>query len=154
MDCVEYRPKISETFERVRKFSFEQKKEATYDEAKINAFLDKILEFKEIFAKKTEKINGLVEKIEELTWFTNVDSESLLKINDLISAIRDGHSSLKRQWVSTNTIRKAGIAKDELKNFKLAMDDLKGAASDLESRFFFLPQLPNFEETTKELSLL
>ncbi len=72
MDCLEYKPKISETFEKVRKLSFEEKKEAVYDEAKINTFLDKILEFKKVFADKTNKINAVVEKIEQITWF-NVD---------------------------------------------------------------------------------
>ena len=43
---------------------------------------------------------------------------------------------------------------EEIKNFKLAIDDLKGGASDLESRFFFLPKNSDFQETSKELSLL
>ncbi len=154
MGCLEYKPKISETLEKVRKFSFEEKKEAVYDEVKINTFLDKILEFKKAFAAKTDKINSTIEKIEDITWYNDVDSDSLMKINDLISAIRDLHSSLRRQWVSLNIIRSKGIAKEEIKNFKASMDDLKDVASDLESRFFFLPKIPNFQETTKELSLV
>lgn len=154
MDCLAYKPEISETFEKVRKLSFEEKKQAVYDEAKINTFLDKILEFKKVFEDKTNRINDVVEKIERLTWYNEVDSESLMKINDLISAIRDLHSSLQRQWTSLNVIRSKGIAKVETKNFKAAMDDLKDVASDLESRFFFLPKFPDFLQTTKELSLI
>ena len=154
MDSLNYTPKISATFETVRKFSFEQKQEASFDEEKINNFLDKILDFKQVFSAKTEKINSLVEKIEQITWFNNPDSDSLILINDLISSIRDLRSSLLRQYVSLNFIRTKGIAKDEIKNFKTAIDDLKEIASDLESIFFFLPNISEFKETTKELSLI
>lgn len=154
MEYLEHRPEIAETFEKVRKLSFEEKKRAVYDEAKINSILDKILEFKKAFAEKTDQLNEIIGKIEHLTWYNEVNSENLMKINDLISAIRDLHSSLQRQWVSLNVIRSKGIAKAEIKNFRAAMDDLKDSASDLESRFFFLPKLPDFLQTTKELSLI
>lgn len=154
MDCLEYKPQIAETFEKVRAFSFKEKKESVFTETKINKLLDKILEFKKNFAEKTNKINSLVEKIEEITWFNNVDNETLMSINDLISSIRDLHSSLLRQYISLGFLRSKGIAKDEIKRFKASIDDLKDVAADLESRFFFLPNISDFQETTKELSLL
>lgn len=154
MECLTYRPKILATFESVRKFSFEEKQESLFNEEKINKFLDKILEFKRVFTSKTEKINSLVEGIEQITWFNDLDNDSLILINDLISSIRDLRSSLLRQYVSLNFIRAKGIAKDEIKNFKTAIDDLKEVASDLESTFFFLPNIAEFKETTKELSLI
>lgn len=154
MDCLEYKPRIAETFEKVRALSFKEKKESVFDEAKINKLLDKILEFKKKFAEKTNKINSLVEKIEEITWFNNVDNDTLMSINDLISSIRDLHSSLLRQYISLNFLRSKGIAKEEIKSFKSSIDDLKDVAADLESRFFFLPNISGFQETTKELSLL
>jgi hypothetical protein len=154
MDCLTYQPQIEETFEKVRALSFEEKKESLFDEKKINRLLDQILEFKKVFTDKTNRINSLVEKIEKLTWFNNLDNDNLMSINDLISSIRDLHSSLLRQYISLNFLRSKGIAKDEIKNFKSAIDDLKDIAADLESRFFFLPNISDFEETTKELSLL
>jgi len=154
MESVVHKPKISETFDRVRKLSFEEKKEPLYDETKVNKLLDKILEFKRIFIDKTNKINSLVVDIEGITWYTNVDNENLMKINDLISSIKDLHSSLLRQYISLNFMRTKGIAKVEIKNFKAGIGDLKDVARDLESTFFFLPNFPDFKETTKELSLL
>lgn len=154
MDCSIDKPKILETFENVRRLSFEEKKEAVWNEERINTFLDKILEFKTLFINKVNKINAVIEEIEGVTWFNDVDSDTLMKINDLISAIKDLRSSLLRQYVSLNGIRSKGIAKVEFKNFKSAIDDLRETAEDLESRFFFLPNIPDFEETTKELSLL
>ena len=77
-----------------------------------------------------------------------------MSINDLISSIRDLHSSLLRQYISLGFLRSKGIAKEEIKGFKSSIDDLKDVAADLESRFFFLPNISGFQETTKELSLL
>ena len=75
-------------------------------------------------------------------------------INDLVSSAKDLHSTLIRQFVSMLFLRKRGIAKEEIKEFKNAVDDLKESYSDLESIFFFLPKMPDFVETTKELSLV
>ncbi len=154
MESLTYKTKISETFEKVRKLSFEEKKKSALDEVKINKLLDKILEFKRFFTDKTNKINSLVEKIEQITWFNDLDNESLMSINDLISSIRDLHSTLLRQYISLNLIRSKGIAKEEIKSFKTSIDDLKDVATDLESRFFFLSNIIDFQETTKELSLV
>ena len=154
MDCLEYKSRISETFEKVRILSFNEKKESVFDETQINNLLDKILDFKKKFTDKTNRINSLVDKIEEITWFNEIDNENLMSINDLISSIRDLHSSLLRQYISLGFLRSKGIAKDEIKRFKASIDDLKDVAADLESRFFFLPNIADFQETTKELSLL
>ena len=93
MGYLTYKTEISETFENVRKFSFDEKKESFLDESKINQLLDKILEFKKVYNSKADRINSMVERIEKLTWFSNVDNEALMYINDLISSIRDLHSS-------------------------------------------------------------
>lgn len=154
MKSLTYKSRISETFENVRKLSFEEKKQSVFDEVEINKLLDKILKFKKTFTDKTNNINSLVEKIEQITWFNNLDDDSLMSINDLISSIRDLHSTLLRQYISLNFIRSKGIAKEEIKKFKASTDDLKDVAADLESRFFFLPNISDFQETTKELSLI
>ena len=154
MDCLLHKPKITEVFNAVRNFSFEEKREVFFDEEKINKLLDTILDFKKTFATKTEKINNLVTKLEELTWCNNVDEECLMLINDLISSIKDLHSSLIRQYVSLTYIRSKNIAKEEIKNFKMAIDNLKEIGVDLESVFFFLPEMPLFKNTTKQLSLV
>ncbi len=154
MEFLTYKSRISEIFGDVRKFSFEVKKEYVFDEVKINNLLDKILEFKRVFNDRTNKINSLVEKIEQITWFNNLDNDSLMSINDLISSLRDLHSTFLRQYISLNYIRSKGIAKEEIKNFKAALDDLKDVAADLDSIFFFLPNINDFQETTKELSLV
>jgi len=154
MECLSHKSEISNTFSSVRNFSFEEKKFSIYNEERMNAFLDAILEFKNTFQRKTEKIVEINDRIERLTWFNDLDEESLMLINDLISSIKDLHSTLIRQYVSLNLIRSKGIAKEEIKNFKNAIDDLKENYQDLESVYFFLPEIPAFKETTKLLSLV
>ncbi len=154
MDCLIYNPKISEAFETVRKFSFDEKKETLLDETKVNSFLDKILELQKMLSLKTQKINNLIENVERITWFDNLDNTSLLLINDLISAIRDLRTTLQKQYIALALIRTKGIAKIEIKNFKSAIEDLSEMATDLESTFFHLPNIKEFKETTKQLSLI
>jgi hypothetical protein len=153
MQQVTFKSAISETFSSVRNFSFEEKK-SFLSEEKVNELLDAILEFNRIFNKKTTTINSINEKIEKLTWFNDLNNETLLSLNDLISSIKDVHSTLIKQYVSLNYIRSKGIAKEEIAKFKNALDDLKESYQDLESIFFFLPEMPDFKETTKQLSLI
>lgn len=153
MECLTFKSEISDTFSKVRDFSFEEKK-AFLNEEKINALLDTINDLKKLFSQKTKKINALNEKIEKLTWFDEVNDECLLLLNDLISSIKDAHSTLIKQYVSLNYIRSKAIAKEEISNFKNAIDDLKESYQDLESVFFFLPEMPDFKETTNQLSLI
>lgn len=154
MKCLSAKSEISDTFYNVREFSFHEKRESLYDEEKVNTFLDAIIELKNSLDKKNNTINDLIEKIEKLTWYDNLDNDCLMLINDLISSIKDLHSTLIRQYISLDNIRSKGIAKEEIKEFKLAIDDLKETYQDLESVFFFLPELPAFKETTTLLTLI
>jgi histidyl-tRNA synthetase len=124
------------------------------DEEKVNAFLDAILEFKIGLEEKTEKIYDINDRIEKITWFNDLDETCLMLLNDLISSAKDLRSSLIRQYVSMNDLRKKGIAKEAIKDFKNSIDELKEAYEDLESVFFFLPEMPDFKETTSKLSLV
>jgi hypothetical protein len=150
---------ISGVISTARSVSFESKKhpvELHLDENRMNQLLDEINELKFLLNKKTEVINGLVESVEEITWINpdQIDEETLLSINDIISILKDLHTTMIRQYVGLNIVRKKGIALAEIKALKHSMDDIKEAYTDLESVFFFLPQMPDFKETTKELSLI
>lgn len=81
-----------------------------------------------------------------MTWFNDISNETLLLLNDLISSIKDVHSTLIKQYVALNNIRSRGIAKEEISKFKNALDDLKESYQDLESIFFFLPEMPDFKK--------
>lgn len=154
METLEYKSEITQTFKVVRSFSFEEKKNSFIDEEAINSFLDAILKFKSKISKKAETIATITAKMNKLTWYSDPDEEGLMLLNDLIAVAKDVHSSLIRQYVSLNPIRKKQIAREEIRQFKHSIDDLKEAYEDLESVFFFLPEIPDFIETTKKLSLI
>jgi len=154
MECISHKLEIEKTFTNVRALSFNEKKSPLLDKKRINFFLDAILDFKSLLKEKTDKLNHINERIEKLTWFNDLDDECLMLINDLISAAKDLQSTLIRQYVSMNFLRKKGVVKNEIKEFKNSIDELKEAYEDLESVFFFLPEFPDFIETTKQLSLV
>lgn len=154
MECLSQKTEIIETFSSIRTFSFEEKKAPLLDEDRINLLLDAILEFKSGLKEKTDRIYNINERIEKLSWFNEIDEESLMLLNDLISSSKDLRTSLIRHFISMNSFRKKGIAKEEIKEFKNSIDELKESYEDLESVFFFLPGMPEFVETTAKLSLL
>jgi len=155
MECATpYKSEITETFLNIRDFSYKEKKSPVLEEGRINSFLDSLNDFKNDLKEKTLKIFEINERMEKITWFNDLDEDCLMKLNDLISAAKDLRSSLVRQYVSMNFLRKQGMAREEIKDFKYSIDELKESYEDLESVFFFLPEMPEFPETTKKLSLI
>jgi hypothetical protein len=154
MESLSYKSEIRDTFSSVRDFSYQEKRSPLIIEERVNQFLDAILELKSKLQEKTGKLVDVNARMEQLTWFNNVDEEGLMVINDLIAAAKDLRSSLVRQYVSMTSLTKQGIAKQEIKDFKYAIDDLRESIEDLESVFFFLPEMPEFKETTKKLTLI
>jgi len=154
MKIISHKTEIENTFTQIRAISYKEKKSPLLDEEKVNTFLDAIIDFKKILIEKSQIINNINERIEKLSWFNDLDDECLMLINDLISSAKDLRSSLIRQYISMNFLRKKGIAKEEIKDFKNAIDELKETYEDLESVFFYLPKIKEFIETTKQLSLV
>jgi len=154
MECITHKAEIEGTFSSVRDFSFDEKRSAYMDQEKMNAFLDAILDFKDFLREKSNRIFSITYKVDKITWYNDLDDECLELINDLISAIKDLRSTLIRQYVSMAFLRKKGIAKEEISEFKYAIDELKEVYEDMESVFFYLPEMPDFKETTKLLSLV
>ena len=109
-----------------------------------NAFLDSLLDFKHFLKEKTETIISFNDRIEKITWYNDLDEECFMLINDLIAAIKDLHSSLIRQYISMNYLKQKGLVKEEIRDFKCTIDNLKENYQDLESVFFYLPKMPDF----------
>ena len=154
MEAITHKTEIENTFFKIRTISYREKKSPLLYEEKVNAFLDVIIELKKMLIEKTLIINNLNSGIEKLTWFNDLDEDCLMILNDLISSAKDLRSSLIRQYLSMNIIRKKGIANAEIKDFKNAIDELKENYEDLESVYFYLPKMKEFLETTKQLSLV
>ena len=155
MKCVaSHKSDLQETFTNIRSLSYEEKTSTIIEEEKINTLLDVILDFKSDLKEKTSKIYNINERLEKITWYSDLDNDNMMILNDIISLAKDLRSSLIRKYVSMNTLRQKGIAKEEIKEFKNSIDELKESYEDLESVFFYLPEMPEFIETTKKLSLV
>ena len=154
MSVATLNKEIKSTSAEVREFSFRQKKELLSKQEIIDRFLDAIPSLKKILQERTDTLEEMVDKIDHLTTLGKPSQSALIKINDLISLLRDWHSVLIREYVSLNSIRKLKIAKEEIKAYKSAIDDLKEGYEDLESIYFFLPSMPEFEETTTAISMI
>lgn len=156
MTCSTAKDRINATVIEAREASYQAKTSSFRldSQENINTFLDNILEFKKMLSEETIEIESFTEKLEKLTWFDDIDDDCLKLLNDLIAAVRDWRGSLVRQFVKMDNLRKKGIALDEIRNFKHAIDDLREIADDLESVFFHLSKNQDFQETTKELQLV
>ena len=119
MECLSHNSEIVKIFSNVRIFSFQEKKAPLLDEDGVNSFLDAINDFKNDLNEKTDKIYDINERIEKITWFNNLNEEDLMLLNDLISSAKDLKTSLIRQYTSMSLFRKKGIAKNEIKDFKI-----------------------------------
>jgi len=154
MESLSYKSEIADTFSNIRNFSYQEKKSTQLDSEMTNRFLDAILDLKNYLKEKTAKINDIVDEIEKLTWLNNLDNESLMLLNDLIAIAKDLQTTLMRQYLSLKFFRTNSIAKEEINDFKNAIEDLKESYEDLESAFFHLPEMPDFKQATKKLSLV
>ena len=152
MESTTTKNRIKNTIDEVRRTSFNEKINSSKE--KINSFLDAIIDFKVQLEERTAKISNLADELEKITWFEIDDNECLMLLNDLIAQSKDLHSTLIRNYLRFVSLKTKGIAKEEIKAHKAAIDDFRESYTDLESVFFYLPQMPEFKETTRELSLL
>lgn len=154
MECVAHR-EIRETANTVRDFSYNEKKSISVKyEEQVNYLLDTINEFKAILRKKIDNLNDINNRLEKITWCNDLDEECFRILNDLIASAKDAHSTLIRQYVSMNTPTFRKFANHEIKTFKTSIDELRESYQDLESVFFYLPQMDDFVDTSKQLSLI
>lgn len=147
---------LETTYRTVREFSYNEKKSLQVsEEERINEMLDAINDFKKNLSDRTSKMTEIIDLMERVTWVKKDPSEeSLMMINDVISSSKDLRSSLIRLYISFEDYRKKGIVKEEIKAFKHTIDDFTEMYEDLEAKFFFLPKMPDFQETTRQLSLV
>lgn len=149
MNCTVER--LQKTSDEIRHISYKEKMSLN---EKVDTLLDEINKLKEALSEKTQKINSIVSKLEELTWFSGLDQECLEIAYNIILFTKDLHHTLVRFYTHFNKIREKGIAKKELKAFKLSIDDLKEINHDVETVLFNLPKDEEYQKIIKELQTL
>jgi len=151
MECLTAKSKLQETYFEVTELSKPKNTKAMKQEL-INSFLDKVLEFQKHIQEKTDRINFINSKFKEFTWLDNLDEECIGILKNIISLSDGLHHKMIRYYVSLNWALKKGIANESMKNFKIALDDLKEYNQDLEDLFFNLPSDKEFTDKVNELS--
>ncbi|MFC0181514.1 hypothetical protein ACFFJX_02600 [Pseudarcicella hirudinis] len=115
LTCESNIDKISQTFEKVRSLSYNEKRNFISTEESINTLLDTINELKQSVNSKKQTIDSFVGILEQITWLNDLDETCLIKINEIISLSRDFHATLIRYYnsLAENLIAK-GIARREI----------------------------------------
>ena len=134
--------KIVETSDKVKALSYSE----------INLFSDSTIHLKKALTEKTNRLNELNDNLEKITWLNILDTDCFALIKDLIVLSKDLHVLLSKQYKSMNTLKDKGIVKEEIRNFKNAIEDLEEIYTDIESVYFLYPGLPEFIEITRQLS--
>ena len=65
-EYLSHKSEIANTFSKIRKFSYKEKRIPILDEEKINSFLDAILDFKSDLKEKTDKTYEVNERLEKV----------------------------------------------------------------------------------------
>lgn len=146
---------INSVINEVEISSFQERRHPLTENERNNIFLDALSSFMEKINTTSSKLDGLTKKFESLTWYNNVDEETLKSINKLIGAASDLHHVLIRNYVDYNSnLKSKGIAKECISKFKQSLDDFKEAVADLETVFFCFPEDSEFKNITENLSEL
>jgi hypothetical protein len=140
---------VSFIIEELREVSFLEKRDKGVDH-----LLDGILDLKASLTAKSEFLENLVEQFEQISWIPDPDEKMLKRINDLIALAKDFYTTLVRHTAVLDGLIDTNIAVPEINRYKFAVDDLREAFFDLESVFFYLPNIPDFLETTKLIAAL
>lgn len=150
MEIATAKSKIAETFDAVIELSASQQKNIA--QQKLDSMLDKIAEFNKSIQNKTDIINKINDRFEQLSWFDNIDDDGLKMIRKTIDFSVKVHYKLIKYYVKYGwTIRKQ-ISTEVMRDFKNALDNMKEHNEDLEDLFFVLPNDPEMKSLAEELA--
>lgn len=151
MECLTAKSKIQDTFNEVTELANQKNITALREEA-VNNFLDRISVFRTSLEEKTKTITDINSKFEKLSWFYNLDDECLELIKELLNKSKAVHKKLIRSYANMSWVITKGVAAEAMRNFKIALDDLKEHNQDLEDLYFNLPADAEFANRIQMLS--
>lgn len=124
-------------------------------EDKTNAFLDSINLTQDFLSKTTPSIIILTEKLEEFSWFENVTEQNKFLIKIALLASEELTKSLSKSYIVLKKLYKPkDVLKEELKQYKEAIENLQETTNDIEMVFFELPNDTEFKAINEKLASL
>jgi hypothetical protein len=151
MECLTVKSKIQETFNEVTELANQKNVKALKQDA-FDKFLDKVIVFTTSLENQTKSIIDINSKLEKLSWVDNVDDECLELIKGLLDKSNAVHKKLIRTYVRMSWVITKDIATKAMRNYKIALDDLKEHNQDLEDLYFNLPTDTAFAKRIEMLS--
>jgi hypothetical protein len=124
-------------------------------EKKVNQFLDYILSQKRFFRERANALNELLPEIEEFSWFSDLDEETLVSLEGILTLMNNLYVTMRGRYIKANVFfTRNKISAQELREYKAAADDLKELADDMRTRFFVTAKDDEFQAITNELDSL
>lgn len=156
MECIASGNRIAKTHQVINNVSHEVKPAKQQDinkfnQEKVNKLLDEILNFKSDLNKRSEALNEIIECMDDVSWLQNLTEEETQLLMQCLEICKLIHRQEIMSYVTISRLLRKGIAKDEIKEYKSVVDDMKECIQDLEDRFFNLPQDQEFLDDLKKL---
>lgn len=124
-------------------------------EDKTNAFLDSINLTQDFLSKTTPSIIILTEKLEEFSWFEDVTEQNKFLIKIALLASEELTKGLSKSYVVLKKLyQPKNVLKEELKQYKEAIENLQETTNDIEMVFFELPNDTEFKAINEKLASL
>jgi uncharacterized coiled-coil DUF342 family protein len=144
---------IDNTFNAVSLYAYEKK--ALSEAEQLDRLFDAVNELRTVLVEHSDKLETLVQPIESITWFSDLEKEELIKISTIITLVKDTVLREKKFWAEINKkFKNSGFCSDEIKRYKHIIDDLTEATNDLQEVIFEIPHDKEFQKLNKELHLL
>ena len=140
---IETQEKIAKIVDDVKRFSEKERTEPSQEQ--IDQFLDKINWLKDFILEDISRLKSITTGLEDLTWITEFDEKDVEDLRYIVNICKDIHSTLVKYYIKLKSIFN-GMPKQELSDFKLSIDDFREAYTDINSKFFVLPNLQDFKE--------
>lgn len=153
LDPVQQREKLSLAIGAISKVSSNAKENDAEFEKRINILLDYINDTKRLLNKRIDDVSFVLPKIAELTWLAEVDADVLADMKQLIDIMLHLNHVMVVFWAKVSrSFAQHKVAKLELNRYKQVADDVKELATDLNDRFFILPEDKEFQELMQQLA--
>jgi hypothetical protein len=152
-DREEQKTRLDSIMGAFREVSVREKNAKVTFEQHINKILDSILDAKNFLQSNADGISEFLPRIEEVTWFTDVDEELLVEVNELTIALENLNKAMVKNYAShSRFFSKHNVDKKELRSYKAVADDVAELAGDLRAIFFALPEDQEFQELNEALN--
>lgn len=154
MSTTEFQELIFNVQSDVKDTEAKVEKHSVPTEEEINEVLDLIISFKNNLVESTTAIERITEDLEKISWYEINDSVVLQKMIEFLSNCKSLRKTLIKKYLSFAELRADGIARDEIRQYKNAVDVFTEVYTDLEFIFIKSPIDIEFCDITSQLENL